>query len=51
MRKVAMAIAVLALAGCGEGKPVDAPKAKPAVTESQPQTGAIAAQEWDVWVG
>ena len=51
MRKVAMAIAVLALAGCGEGKRVDAPKAKPAVTESQPQTGAIAAQEWDVWVG
>ena len=51
MRKVAMAIAVLALAGCGEGKPVEAPRAKPAVTESQPQTGAIAAQEWDVWVG
>ena len=51
MRKVAMAIAVLALAGCGEGKPVDAPKAKPAVTESQPQTGAIAAQEWDLRVG
>ncbi|MGB3122676.1 MAG: SPOR domain-containing protein, partial [Pseudomonas sp.] len=46
-----MAIAVLALTGCGEGKPVDTPKAKPAVTESQPQTGAIAAQEWDVWVG
>ncbi|RUQ42886.1 SPOR domain-containing protein, partial [Corynebacterium pseudodiphtheriticum] len=36
-----MGIAVLALTGCGEGKPVDAPKAKPAVTESQPQTGAI----------
>ena len=51
MRKVAMAIAVLALAGCGEGKSVEAPKAKPAVTESQPQTGAIAAQEWDVRVG
>ncbi|SED50889.1 hypothetical protein SAMN04515675_1375 [Pseudomonas costantinii] len=51
MRKVAMAIAVLALAGCGEGKSVDTPKAKPAVTESQPQTGTIAAQEWDVWVG
>ena len=51
MRKVAMAIAVLALAGCGEGKSVDAPKAKPAVTESQPQTGAIAAQEWDLRVG
>ncbi|WP_095185573.1 penicillin-binding protein activator LpoB [Pseudomonas sp. Irchel 3H9] len=46
-----MAIAVLALAGCGEGKRVDAPKAKPAVTESQPQTGAIAAQEWDLRVG
>ena len=51
MRKVAMAIAVLALAGCGEGKSVDAAKAKPAVTESQPQTGAIAAQEWDLRVG
>lgn len=51
MRKVAMAIAVLALAGCGEGKSVDAAKAMPAVTESQPQTGAIAAQEWDLRVG
>ena len=51
MRKVTMAIAVLALAGCGEGKGVDAPKTKPAVTESQPQTGAIAAQEWDLRVG
>jgi len=51
VRKVAMAIAVLALAGCGEGKRVDAPKAKPAVTENQPQTGAIAAQEWDLRVG
>ena len=51
MRKVAMAIAVLALAGCGEGKSVDTPRAKPSVTGSQPQTGAIAAQEWDVWVG
>ncbi|QJI29987.1 SPOR domain-containing protein [Pseudomonas sp. ADAK18] len=51
MRKVAMAIAVLALAGCGEGRSVDAPKAKPAVTEAQPQASTIAAQEWDVWVG
>ena len=51
MRKVAMAIAVLALAGCGEGRSVDAPRTKPAVNESQPQTGAIAAQEWDVRVG
>ena len=51
MRKVAMAMAVLALAGCGEGRSVDAPRTKPAVNESQPQTGAIAAQEWDVWVG
>ena len=51
MRKVAMAMMVLALAGCGEGKPVDTPKAKPAVSESQPQTGAIAVQEWDVRVG
>ncbi|WP_043049563.1 MULTISPECIES: sporulation protein [Pseudomonas] len=46
-----MAIVVLTLAGCGEGKSVDAPKAKPAVTENLPQTGAIAAQEWDLWVG
>jgi len=51
VRKVAMAIAVLALAGYGEGKSVDAAKAMPAVTESQPQTGAIAAQEWDLRVG
>ncbi|GAA0258497.1 hypothetical protein GCM10009086_12630 [Pseudomonas rhodesiae] len=51
MRKVVMAMMVLALAGCGEGKPVDTPKAKPAVGESQPQTGAIAVQEWDVRVG
>ncbi|VVM55905.1 hypothetical protein PS682_03735 [Pseudomonas fluorescens] len=51
MRKVAMAIAVLALAGCGEGRSVDAPRTKPAANESQPQTGAIAAQEWDVRVG
>ncbi|WP_332847611.1 SPOR domain-containing protein [Pseudomonas lactucae] len=46
-----MAMAVLALAGCGEGKRVDAQKTKPATTESQPQTGAIAAQEWDLRVG
>lgn len=51
MRKVVMAMAVLALAGCGEGKSVDTPAPKPAVTESQPQTGAVAAQEWDVRVG
>ncbi|MFC6301843.1 SPOR domain-containing protein [Pseudomonas sp. CCM 7893] len=51
MRKVAMAIAVLALAGCGEGRSVEAPKAKPAVTEVQPQASTIVAQEWDVWVG
>lgn len=51
MRKVAMAIAVLALVGCGEGRSVEAPKAKPAVTEVQPQASTIVAQEWDVWVG
>lgn len=55
MRKVAMAIAVLALAGCGEGSSVDSAKAKPAVAEAPVQapvqTGTIAAQEWDVWVG
>ncbi|MGY2292843.1 SPOR domain-containing protein [Pseudomonas sp. SDO528_S397] len=50
-----MAIAVLVLAGCGEGKPADPPKAPPAVAQAdvQPtsQAGAIAPQEWDVWVG
>ncbi|MTD19611.1 SPOR domain-containing protein [Pseudomonas sp. CCM 7891] len=51
MRKVAMAVVVLALTGCGEGRSVDAPKTKPTVTEAQPQASAIAAQEWDVWVG
>jgi cell division protein FtsN len=55
VRKVAMAVAVLALAGCGEGTSVDSPKAKPPVAEAQlqpqAQVGAIASQEWDVWVG
>lgn len=55
MRKVVMAMAVLALAGCGEGKRVDAPKAAPAVAQQQaatsPQADAIASPEWDVWVG
>jgi len=50
-----MAIAVLALAGCGEGSSVDNAKAKPAVAEAPVQapvqTGTIAAQEWDIWVG
>ncbi|MFC6335341.1 SPOR domain-containing protein [Pseudomonas karstica] len=46
-----MAVVVLALTGCGEGRSVDAPKTKPTVTEAQPQASAIAAQEWDVWVG
>ncbi len=51
MRKVAMAIVVLALAGCGEGRSVDTPRAKPAAAEVQPQASTIGAQEWDVWVG
>ncbi|WP_338492524.1 SPOR domain-containing protein [Pseudomonas trivialis] len=51
MRKVAMAMAVVALVGCGEGKPVEAPKARAAASQSQPQSGAIAAQEWDLRVG
>nr|WP_245229235.1 SPOR domain-containing protein [Pseudomonas sp. PvP025] len=46
-----MAMAVVALAGCGEGKPVEAPKARAAASQSQPQSGAIAAQEWDLRVG
>ncbi|KAA0942342.1 MULTISPECIES: SPOR domain-containing protein [unclassified Pseudomonas] len=46
-----MAIVVLALAGCGEGRSVDTPRAKPAAAEVQPQASTIGAQEWDVWVG
>ncbi|KRP60367.1 sporulation protein [Pseudomonas trivialis] len=44
-------MAVVALAGCGEGKPVEAPKARAVASQSLPQSGAIAAQEWDLRVG
>lgn len=50
MRTVAMMIAVLALAGCGEGKPVEANKSALATTQVQPVQASNAPQ-WDVWVG
>ncbi|MHC8321270.1 SPOR domain-containing protein [Pseudomonas sp. GB2N2] len=47
MRKMALVIAVLALAGCGEGKSVDAQKPQPAATV----TPAVAsAPQWDLEV-
>lgn len=47
MRKLALVIAVLALAGCGEGKRVDAPKPQP----SAASTPAVAsAPQWDLEV-
>ncbi len=50
MRTVAMMMAVLALAGCGEGKPVEANKSALATTQVQPVQASTAPQ-WDVWVG
>lgn len=50
MRTVAMMMAVLALAGCGEGKPVEANKSTLATTQVQPVQASTAPQ-WDVWVG
>ncbi|MBC3386562.1 SPOR domain-containing protein [Pseudomonas sp. SWRI12] len=47
MRKLAWVIAVLALAGCGEGRDVEAPKPKPAVTSAP---AAAAAPQWAVEV-
>ncbi|WP_323154654.1 SPOR domain-containing protein [Pseudomonas alvandae] len=47
MRKLAWVIAVLALAGCGEGRDVEAPKPK-AVASSTP--AAAAAPQWAVEV-
>lgn len=47
VRKLAWVIAVLALAGCGEGRDVQAPKPKPAATS----TPAVAATpQWAVEV-
>ncbi|MBT2294638.1 SPOR domain-containing protein [Pseudomonas fluorescens] len=47
MRKLAWVIAVLALAGCGEGRDVDPPKPKVAATTAPT---AAAAPQWGVEV-
>lgn len=47
MRKMALVIAVLALAGCGEDKRVDAPKPQPAVAAAP---AAVSAPQWDLEV-
>ena len=48
MRKMVLVIAVLALAGCGEGKSVDAQKPQPAVVDRA--GGGNAAPQWDLEV-
>lgn len=50
MRTVAMMMAALALAGCGEGKQVEANKSASAAAQVQP-VQAPATPQWDVWVG
>lgn len=47
MRKLVLVIAVLALAGCGEGKHVEAPKSAP-VTQIAPAQSS--APQWDLEV-
>ncbi|AKV07855.1 sporulation protein [Pseudomonas fluorescens NCIMB 11764] len=47
MRKMALVIAVLALAGCGEGKSVEAQKPQPAATAAPV---VAAAPQWDLEV-
>ncbi|CRL47651.1 MULTISPECIES: sporulation protein [Pseudomonas] len=47
MRKMVLVIAVLALAGCGEGKGVDAQKTKPAVVSAPAATNG---PQWDLEV-
>ena len=47
MRKMVLVIAVLALAGCGEGKQVDAPK--PQVTAAAVPT-QVSGPQWDLEV-
>ena len=47
MRKLAWVIAVLMLAGCGEGRDVQAPKPKPAAASAP---AAAAAPQWAVEV-
>lgn len=46
MRKLVWVVAALALAGCGEGKSVDAQKAKPAVAAAPVAVGP----QWDLEV-
>ncbi|MEN4949156.1 SPOR domain-containing protein [Pseudomonas proteolytica] len=48
MRKVAMAIVVLALAGCGEGPNLDTPRDKAEAAKAQ--ASAVAAVQWDILV-
>ncbi|NMY95759.1 MULTISPECIES: penicillin-binding protein activator LpoB [Pseudomonas] len=48
MRKVAMAIVVLALAGCGEGPNLDTPRDKAEAAKAQ--APAVAAVQWDILV-
>ncbi|MGE8399327.1 MAG: hypothetical protein ACN6NZ_05260 [Burkholderiales bacterium] len=50
MRTVAMMMAALALAGCGEGKQVEANKSASAAAQVQPVQASTTPQ-WDVWVG
>lgn len=47
MRKMALVIAVLAMAGCGEGESVDAQKPPPTVTAAP---AVASAPQWDVEV-
>ncbi|QGA50971.1 MULTISPECIES: SPOR domain-containing protein [Pseudomonas] len=47
MRKLAWVIAVLVLAGCGEGRDVEAPKPKPVATSAP---AVAAAPQWAVEV-
>ncbi|MCM8558653.1 MULTISPECIES: SPOR domain-containing protein [Pseudomonas] len=48
MRKVAMAIVVLALAGCGDGPNLDTPRDKAEAAKAQ--APAVAAVQWDILV-
>ncbi|NMZ23249.1 SPOR domain-containing protein [Pseudomonas proteolytica] len=48
MRKVAMAMVVLALAGCGEGPNLDPPRDKAEAAKAQ--APAVAAVQWDILV-
>ena len=48
MRKVAMAMVVLALAGCGDGPNLDTPRDKAEAAKAQ--APAVAAVQWDILV-